>query len=48
MRDSRKYQQEDEHIGKWITATIGKRILKMKNFSKEDRIMKKNFHSYKS
>lgn len=47
MREIRKHQREDKHIGKWVTATIDKKIPHIKYFTKEDSIMKKNFSSFK-
>lgn len=43
LRDIRKKQREDNIIGKWVRATIDRKMPNLKYFCKEDQIMKTNF-----
>ena len=47
QREIRKNQREDLVLGKWVRATIDKRLPKDYSYSKEDQIMKKSFQYFK-
>lgn len=47
QRDIRRNQREDVVIGKWVRATIDRKMPKDYSSTREDKIMKKVFHSLK-
>ena len=47
QREIRRSQREDMILGKWVRATIDKKMPKDYPNSREDQIMKKIFHSFK-
>ena len=47
QREIRRSQREDMILGKWVRATIDKKMSKGYPNSREDQIIKKIFHSFK-
>lgn len=47
QREIRKSQRDDALLGKWVRATIDRKLPRNCFFSKEDLLLKKTFHSLK-